>query len=534
MTYRNPIIPGFHPDPSVCRVGSYFYLVTSSFQYFPGIPIFRSTNLVDWELIGHCITRTLQVDLRSVPDSGGIWAPTIRHANGRFFVTATLVHKANFTNALDANMHHTGFDMVTRHFIVSAADPAGEWSDPIWIDGPGFDPSLYFLEDDRAYFTFSSSGTILQGEIDTRTGHYVRSPEPIWSGTAEVDTEGPHLYRIGSYWYLVVAEGGTSYDHSVAVARSESAWGPWESCPQNPVVSSRTDSGGPIQATGHAELFDDANGDWWMVVLGVRPVGYPRFHTLGRETFLLPVSWVEGWPVVEPAQPTMNVDRPMVDSPPPKTEQSIDRGPTHNVSTLCSLREPSGFVPVEGNQLEVVHPPSAAGAALSFLGDRQRDHYATADVTVEFISAEEGASIGLAAYMDNAHSYWIGVTRDDGRDHVVVDFTVRGLRHREVLGETRLGAVSLRIEATPFAYTLSWRKPGDNAAAISRSAHAMSLSSEVAGGFTGVFLALIAEGCQSSVARGFETRSVPRPLPASNRAAPSPHLEPQETPHAEH
>jgi xylan 1,4-beta-xylosidase len=298
LSYANPVLPGMHPDPTVCRVGDDFYLACSSFEYFPGVPIFHSRDLVSWRQLGHVLTRPSQLDLSDAPSSGGIYAPTLRHHDGRFYLVTTLVGRGNF--------------------VVFAEDPAGPWSDPMWLDEEGFDPSLAFL-DEQMFYTRAGPGSdddhplVYQAEVDGLA--LAGEPRVIWQGTGGVWTEGPHLYRRGRWYYLVAAEGGTSYDHSVVVARSTRPDGPFEPSPHGPVVTHRDRPEHPIQAVGHADLVDLADGSTWAVLLGIRPVG-GRHHHLGRETFLAPVEWGEdGWPRIDQLELTM--ERPPLprDSP---------------------------------------------------------------------------------------------------------------------------------------------------------------------------------------------------------------------------
>ncbi|MFY1702154.1 glycoside hydrolase family 43 protein [Micromonospora sp. WMMA1923] len=279
--YDNPVVPGFHPDPSVCRVGEDYYLVCSSFEYVPGVPVFHSRDLVRWRQIGNALDRPEQLPIP--PDaatSGGIYAPTIRHHDGRFWLITTNVHRGSF--------------------VVTAEDPAGPWSDPVWLDLPGIDPDLAWDDDGTCWCAFS--GTQL-ARIDPATGTVLEGPWPGWTGTGLQYPEAPHLYRIDGWWYLLIAEGGTERGHAVSVARARSPRGPFEAAPGNPILSHRS-TDRPIQSTGHADLVHAPDGSWWMVLLGTRPRGHtPQFHVLGRETFLTPVRWVDGWPRVEPVQP---------------------------------------------------------------------------------------------------------------------------------------------------------------------------------------------------------------------------------------
>jgi len=294
MQFNNPVIPGFHPDPSLCRVGEDYYLITSSFEYFPGVPIFHSRDLVHWRQIGRCLTRASQLPLTHAHRSEGIWAPTLRYHDGVFYMVA-------------ANNWEPG------HFLVTATEPAGPWSEPLWIktdpggepsDTPwigseGWDPSLFFDDDGSVYFTwYVHPAGIKQSLIDLATGELLTPPRIIWAGSGDKSPEGPHLYKINSLYYLLAAEGGTEYGHMVTIARSPSPWGPFESCPCNPILSHRSlDS--PIQGAGHGDLVQDHRGKWWLAFLAFRPHGYPPVHHLDRETFLAPVRWDDqGWPLV--------------------------------------------------------------------------------------------------------------------------------------------------------------------------------------------------------------------------------------------
>lgn len=296
----NPVLPGCHPDPSVCRVGADFYLVTSTFEYFPGIPVFHSRDLVHWRPVGHVLDRPSQVDLGTVASSEGIFAATIRHHRGRFYVVTTLVGGSGRGGT----------------FVVSATDPAGPWSDPVWLDdAPGIDPSLFFDDDGRAWCT----GTRLAepGEWEGQTDVWLREfdtaaltltgPEHLlWRGALHgaVWAEGPHLYKVDGRYYLLAAEGGTEHGHAVSVARADHVTGPYTGNPANPVFTHRhLGRDFPVVGVGHADLVRTAEGQWWAVLLGSRPYG--GYHpNLGRETFLVPVRWEDGWPLFAPGAGT--------------------------------------------------------------------------------------------------------------------------------------------------------------------------------------------------------------------------------------
>jgi beta-xylosidase len=284
-TFANPVITGFHPDPSVCRVGEDYYLACSSFEYFPAVPVFHSRDLVHWNQVGNALDRPSQLSLEGAAASGGIYAPTLRHHDGRFWL-------------ITWNASHGGTVLFT------AADPAGPWSDPVPVPAvTGFDPDLAWDEEGRCWCTYAG---IEQVPIDPATGQVLGEPRRLWSGTPGAQfPEAPHLYRIGGYWYLLIAEGGTERGHCASVARGPAPWGPFEPCPANPVVSHRS-TGAAIQSTGHGDLVQAPDGSWWMVLLGTRPRGgFPGWHVMGRETSLVPVTWAGGWPVAGEVAPVM-------------------------------------------------------------------------------------------------------------------------------------------------------------------------------------------------------------------------------------
>ncbi len=275
MQYQNPVVPGFYPDPSICRVGEDFYMVHSTFEYFPAVPIMHSKNLVNWEQIGFCVTQESYLGLTGCKNSGGIYAPTIRHHNGVFYMTTTDL---------------SGI----RNFYVTATNPAGPWSNPIMVDFPGIDPSFYF-EGDKTYYMSTSRmvdgiQTTLIAEIDIKTGQCLTEKHELWGGTGGRYPEGPHIYKKDGWYYCLLAEGGTAMGHMVTMARSKNIYGPYQPAPCNPIYTHREAVATKIHGTGHMDLVADQNGNWWAVFLGYR-IRENYFHHLGRETFLAPVTW---------------------------------------------------------------------------------------------------------------------------------------------------------------------------------------------------------------------------------------------------
>lgn len=489
--YMNPVIPGFHPDPSICRVGSDFYLVTSSFQYYPGVPIFHSRDLVHWRQIGHCLTRRSQLDLEGCRSSMGIYAPTIRYYRGRFYMITT-------------NMNSM------RNFFVWAERPEGPWSEPVWLDWPGIDPTLFFDEDGKVYLTgtnelFSSETPgIYQAELDIATGELLTERRLIWEGTGAIAPEGPHLYRIGGMYYLVIAEGGTSYGHMVTIARGKTPYGPFESNPANPILTHR-DGHGSIQGTGHADLVQLADGSWWAVFLGFRPVSVPfsgQHHHLGRETFLAPVAWKEdGWPIIgdngrvsermkagslalEPELPW--VERDDFDGRKLQLHWNFLRNPR---AEDWSLDERPGWLTLHGSEVSLDDLGSPA-----FLGRRQQHFACEASTLLRFEPVREGEEAGLTVFMNERFHYEIALTCDsDANRKVILRRRIGSLWKIERAARVESSELILGVTADPHQYTFFYEETGGDRKAFG-SGECYLLSTEVAGGYTGVYIGLYATG----------------------------------------
>ncbi|MFJ4166899.1 family 43 glycosylhydrolase [Microbacterium sp. NPDC089698] len=281
-----PVISGFHPDPTICRAGDSYYIATSSFEYSPGIPIHRSNDLVTWELVGNALDRPSQLRPSPGTPSSGIYAPTLRHHKGRFWLATT-----------DTSRPFDG------QLIVNADHAEGPWSDPVFVPGAvGIDPDLTWDDEGTAHLSWKSFHPDLLGiasaPIDLASGELLSDPLILWEGTGLPHIEAPHLYKVGKWWYLLVAEGGTERGHVASVARSRSLRGPYEGAPGNPILTHRSTSSS-VQNTGHGDLIQTVTGEWAMVYLGVRPRGIGHgFHVNGRETFIAGIDWRDGWPVV--------------------------------------------------------------------------------------------------------------------------------------------------------------------------------------------------------------------------------------------
>ncbi len=466
----NPILPGFYPDPTICRVDDDYFLANSSFEYFPGVPIWHSRDLLHWRQVGHVLTRREQFVRGDGRASTGIYAGTLRHHNGHFFYVTTNIS-----------------DYDAGHFVVHADDPAGPWSDPVHIGGAvGIDPDLAWDQSGQCYLTWKAMSFtegefgILQARIDLLTGRLLDDAYPVWQGSGLGSVEGPHLYNVGDTWYLVLAEGGTERGHCVTVARAPHPSGPYEACPNNPILTHRSLTH-PVQNIGHADLVQMPSGRWAAVYLGARPRGStPGFHVLGRETFLAGVDWQDGWPVfVESQFESPSMETGFTDDF--EAEPFDDRWvvPGGELSGVAA-RKSAGGVRIE--------PAGATQPGL--LCTRVRDMRWSAQATF----SETGRFL---LRMDERH--WCGLTLDGG----LVRATARigDIEHTVATAAVTASTVVLRLAAvSPQAPTVPLGDAGPDLMVLSVADRSgvrelarldgRYLSTEVASGFTGRMLAV--------------------------------------------
>jgi len=492
--YRNPVISGFHPDPSVCKVGDDFYLVTSSFEYFPGVPVFHSKDLVNWEQIGHCLTRESQLDLEKCGPSGGIYAPTIRYNNGIFYMITTNVSKGNF--------------------IVTTKDPAGEWSEPIWLKQKGIDPSLYF-EGDKCYLTSNPGNTIYLSEINPLTGEQLTESRAIWSGTGGRYPEAPHIYKKDSWYYLMISEGGTEYGHKVTIARSRNIDGPYESNPSNPILTHMNVNAqhNSIQGTGHADLVQANDGSWWMVFLAFRPQS-GLHHMLGRETFLAPVRWDKNaWPVVN-GDGTVNSDMNVTTLPlqPVKTavcdndfnnselgfEWNYLRNPNYN---NYSLADRKGFLRLKTSTVKLDDIASP-----TFVGRRQEHINFSATTQLKLNNSVDGDESGVTVFMKNDAHYDVVLRNETNKKFVILKYRLGELLHIEKKILISNDNVFLKVSGDKDYYYFEYSQDGKIFKNLGRI-DVRYISSETCGGFTGIFLGLFitSENNRSKAFADFDT-----------------------------
>ena len=487
--YQNPVIPGFHPDPSICRAGDDFYLVNSSFQYFPGVPLFHSKDLINWEQIGHCLTRPSQLPLHAAGPWGGIYAPTIRYNSGTFYMITT-------------NVSDKG------NFLVHTTDPRGEWSEPVWLKQGGIDPSLYF-EDGKCYLVSNPGVGIYLCEINPKTGEQLNESKRIWNGTGGRHPEGPHIYKKDGWYYLLISEGGTEYGHKVTIARSRDIDGPYEENPANPILThiNKNAQNSPIQGTGHADLIQAPDGSWWMVCLAFRPQS-DNHHLLGRETFLAPVRWDKNaWPVVNgDGTIALQMDVPTLPQHPlaPKPARTdFKNGKLGPEWVHIRNYHPENYTFASGNLRLKATPVNLNNGKGSptFAGRRQEHIDFTATTSMQLKKAASGDEAGLTVYMFESSHYDLLVKQlADGKQAVVLRYQLNELTHTEKEVILPQGKVQLRVKGSNEIYSFEYATNGKDFKELGRM-NTRYISTETAGGFTGIMLGLYAvSGSQTSKA----------------------------------
>lgn len=471
MRYTNPVVKGFYPDPSVCWAGGKYYMVCSSFQYFPGIPLFESEDLVNWTQIGHVLTRRSQVMLEGVRSSGGVFAATIRFREGRFYVVTTN-------------------DSTHENFYVWTDDIHGPWSEPVRVDQDGIDPSLYF-EGDRAWFMSNGRdsqgiGGITQCEIDLATGRKLGPSRCIWQGTGGRFLESPHLYRINGVYYLMAAEGGTEYGHMITIARGPSPWGPFESFPGNPLLTNRNKAPCRIQGIGHGDLIQGPDGGWYILSLGFRQTGlWQAYHHLGREVFLTPVTLErDGW--FRAGNGGTTEERYALPGPGVQRERTCDTFQSTRWDVdWCFLRHPrwENYTLAEDRAiLRGTEVTLEEADSPTFVGLRQRDFQGVLSCRVRL----DGGEAGITVYMSEWEHYDLALRPGEA----VLKLHIGDAKHTQARLPLPRDEAELIVRMEPLRYSFSIRQNG--AETPLGSAQSKYLSSEVSGSFTGVILALYA------------------------------------------
>lgn len=507
--YRNPILQGFYPDPSITRVGDDYYLVTSTFAYFPGIPVFRSRDLVNWTQIGNAIDRPDQLDFGTLGLSRGVFAPTIEHRDGTFYILNTCVDCGG-------------------NFVITARDPAGPWSDPVWLSDleGGIDPGLFFDEDGRTWIVnngppegtprYSGHRAIWIQEFDAANLRTIGPRRVLVDGGVDPSTnpiwiEGPHILKRDGWYYLICAEGGTAEGHSQVVLRSRSVTGPYEPHAGNPILTQRGLPAArrfPITSAGHADFVQTQTGEWWATFLAVRPYRGDYYNT-GRETFLLPVTWEDGWPrMTRPGEVIRYVnprpDLPLQPAPampttgPFQLRYEFDEAELGPEWMMARNPRERWYALSDGSlSLQARPVPLGARANPSFLARRQQHMNASASTVVRFAARRDGDEAGLAAFQNENFWYLIAVARENGRP--VIRLERRAGEADPATGTALATApldirpgdpVWLRAEAEGARYRFSYAVREGDWRPIGGDLDGTILSTHTAGGFVGAVFGL--------------------------------------------
>lgn len=507
----NPILPGFHPDPSIVRVGEDFYIATSTFEWCPGIRLHHSRDLKHWRALGGISDSPRLLDLTGVPDSGGVWAPDLTWSDGTFYLVYSVLDNYAYGHKDIAN------------YLVTATDPEGPWSDPVRLPGRGFDAALFHDDDGSTWFLYmvciSKPGKGFSGiEIQRLDGgKLVGEPVPLFKGTSVGVAEGPHLYRKDGWYYLLFAEGGTGFNHGAAVARSKNLLGPYEADPEGPMITTRDKLELPLQKAGHGCLVETQPGEWYMTYLTSRPYteveqsppenARERDATgrcvLGRETAIIGVEWVDGWPRVEGAAPAVDVPAPGLPAhlwPEVRTRDDFDapeldpRWSTlrrHATPDWLSLGDRPSHLRVQGGQ-------SPFGRRTpSLVAQRLTAKNGVFEAGIEFTPATEHQAAGVCAYYNSFNWHFLQVSLEEDRPLLSLVTADRGhLTHRRI---AEVGPkLDLRIDFEGPTIRFAYRQ--DEWVEIDAEADATILSDEYATiasdgllhafGFTGAFAGL--------------------------------------------
>lgn len=500
LTYNNPILAGFYPDPSICRVGDDYYIVNSSFAYFPGLPIFHSTDLVNWKQIGSAMNRNTQLQLGDAGVSRGLFAPTLRYHDGLYYIMCTNVSKGG-------------------NFIITAKDPAGPWSDPVFTpDASGIDPSLFFDDNGKVYITYNSEApgnkplydghrTIRIIEYDMDHKRTIGDNKIIVNGGTDLKEkpvwiEGPHLYKINGWYYLMCAQGGTGFNHTEVIFRSKKVKGPYNSYKHNPILSQMNlhqDRKNPITSTGHADLVETPNGKWYAVFLGCRPYKDDYYNT-GRETFLLPVTFKDGWPVILAANKAVPYTCPVprgsitqVDNPYSGNFHFKDDFKTARLNDrYLFLRNPTTdlYKLHNGHLILPLKATTASGKSNpAFIGFRQAHLKGYGAVSLDFTAKKENEKAGLMIFQSEYSFYFLCKSIKNG--HPVVELYQSG---NDSQPEPRLlaaaslsleSALKLKIVADGAKYSFLYATGGSDWQTLKAEVDGKLLSTKAAGGFVG-------------------------------------------------
>lgn len=505
MPIRNPILPGFHPDPSIVRVGEDYFLATSTFEWFPGVALHRSRDLVHWEALDSPLTRSSQLDLRAVPDSGGIWAPSLSHADGRFWLVYTVMRT------------RTGPYKDLANFLVTAPSITGPWSEPTYLNSRGFDPSLFHDDDGRKWLVQilwdhrkdrPSFGGIVVQEFDPSRMAMCGEPAKIFEKACLI--EGPNLYKRDGRYFLLLAEGGTSWNHAVSIVRSHSIFGPWESDPQDVVLTSRGSPGLALQKSGHGELVETPSGEWFLAHLASRPLDHPsgRRCPLGRESCLQKVIWSDdGWLRLAGGgtSPDLEVPSPRGASTPLPGPHPFD--PANLGPEWVTLREPRtpdwadpttrpGWLRLRGRESPAsLHSQSLIARRVTSLNFQ-------AEVRMDFHPASFAQMAGLICYYDTKTHLYLRMSKNRRRVLGVVSLQDGTYEEWGDVEIPERGEVSLRLDWQGASLQFSFAHESGPWRAIGPALDASVLSDDFGTGlhFTGALIGICAQDLDAHAA----------------------------------
>ena len=503
ISAKNPILTGFHPDPAICRVGEDYYLATSTFQWFPGVQLYHSRDLVHFEPLPSPLNRVSQLDMRGNPNSGGVWGPCLSYCDGTFYLI--------YTNT--KNFH--GIFKDTPNYLVSTKDIySGNRSEPVYLNSSGFDPSLFHDDDGKKYIlnmrwdhrleNHPFSGILCQ-EYSENEGRLVGEPVVIYKGTSVGATEAPHIYKHNGYYYLMVAEGGTMYNHGVRLARSKSVFGPYESDPM-PLLTARDNQASPLQRTGHASLVDTVKGDLYVAYLCGRPIGERGRCILGRETAISQVVWDEnGWLRLKDGGTTPK-ETYTVDLPPVAFMRENERDTfdchtlPHKYKTLrlpleCmgSLTQREGYLRLFG------HEAITSCNNQSLVARRLQHHRAEATVEMEFKPDNFQQMAGLTVIYDTYNFFYLYMSYDEGGEYGLRVLVRDNLEfYNPIMRSVPIGKdgrVWLRVKIDYCALEFSYSQNGIDFTPIGGALDCSNLSDEAYGeigheGHTGTFIGM--------------------------------------------
>jgi xylan 1,4-beta-xylosidase len=507
ITIQNPILTGFYPDPSIVKVGADYYSVHSTFSYFPGLPIMHSRDLKNWKQIGNAIDRPSQMDFMGERMSRGLFAPAISYYKGLYYLTCT-------------DIDHEG------NFVITAKHPAGPWSDPIKMpEVRGIDPSIYFDEStDKAYVIFNSdppenkalySGhrTVRMYEFDYKNLKPIGEQKILINGGVDISKkpvwiEGPHILKKDEWYILYCAEGGTSVNHSQVALRSKEVWGPYIPYEKNPILTQRdlpADRLHPVTSAGHAQIIEGPDGKDYSIFLAVRPYEGDYYNT-GRETFLAPVEWRDGWPVINPYHKevqysqTFGFKEVKIKGAVPQNGNfsyttKFDKGLDYSMMHLRTI-DPSSFntSKKDGLTLKLKAETILERGNPSFVAKRQQHMYSTAETELKFTPKSENEKAGLVIYQDESHFYFLAKSIKNGKTQVELYKSVHRKPEVELINSLPVGEgkIKLRISSRADKCDFEISENGKNYTLLAKDLDGKHLSTKVSGGFIGNVYAMYA------------------------------------------